>query len=125
MPKTVAHFPLARLRRTRKSAALRDLVREHELSVNDLILPMFIQAGKDSASTIPSMPGVERLSVDRLVKRAVEIHELGIPAICLFPYTAQEQRTEDCAEAWSADNLSNTAIRAIKAEVPEDRKSVV
>lgn len=119
MPKTVAPFPLARLRRTRKSAALRDLVRENELSVNDLILPMFVQAGTDCATPIPSMPGVERLSVDRLVKRAVEIHALGIPAICLFPYTAQEQRTEDCAEAWSPDNLSNTAIRAIKAEVPE------
>jgi porphobilinogen synthase len=65
------------------------------------------------------MPGVTRKTVDRVVKAAVEAHALGIPAICLFPYTALEQRTEDCAEAWSDDNLTNTAIRAIKDACPE------
>jgi len=119
MPKSVAPFPMTRLRRTRKMGALRDLVRENELSVNDLIWPVFIRDGHDDETPIPSMPGVSRLTIDRLVAKAAEAYALGIPAICLFPYTSQEARTQDCAQAWSADNLSNTAIRAIKDRVPE------
>ncbi len=119
MPKSIAPFPMTRLRRTRKMGALRDLVRENELSVNDLIWPVFIREGHDDETPIPSMPGVSRLTIDRLVAKAAEAYALGIPAICLFPYTSQEARTEDCAQAWSADNLSNTAIRAIKDRVPE------
>ncbi|MGC8202402.1 porphobilinogen synthase [Aliiroseovarius sp. PTFE2010] len=119
MPKSIAPFPMTRLRRTRKMGALRDLVRENELSVNDLIWPVFIREGHDDETPIPSMPGVSRLTIDRLVAKAAEAYALGIPAICLFPYTSQEARTLDCAQAWSADNLSNTAIRAIKDRVPE------
>ena len=65
------------------------------------------------------MPGVNRLSVDLVVKAAEEAATLGIPAICLFPYTDPALKTDDCAEAWNPDNLTNRAIRAIKAAVPE------
>ncbi|AJE47253.1 porphobilinogen synthase [Celeribacter indicus] len=119
MTRTTAPFPLTRLRRTRKMEALRGLVRENHLSVADLIWPVFVREGEDDATPIPSMPGVERLTIDRLVRAAVAAHEAGIPAICLFPYIEPELKTEDCAGAWDEDNLVNRAIRAIKAEVPE------
>jgi porphobilinogen synthase len=119
MKPTVAPFPAARLRRTRATPAIRALVRETHLEPSDFIWPVFLMAGRDEETAIPSMPGVTRKTVDRVVKAAVEAHALGIPAICLFPYTALEQRTEDCAEAWSDDNLTNTAIRAIKDACPE------
>ncbi len=119
MPRTPAPFPAARLRRLRRTAALRELVQEHRLSAADLIWPVFVREGEGVAEPIPSMPGVARLSIDRVVDAAREAADLGIPAICLFPYTDPDLRTEDCAEAWSPDNLTNRAIRAIKAAVPE------
>ena len=119
MPPIVAPFPAARPRRTRRTEALRGLVREHSLSVTDLIWPVFVMEGRDEAHDIASMPGVQRLTVDRVVKAAREAARLGIPAICLFPYIEPAKKTEDCAEAWDADNLSNRAIRAIKDAVPE------
>jgi porphobilinogen synthase len=119
MPSTLAPFPSTRLRRLRKSPALRDMVRENSLAPSDFIWPVFLMAGKDAETAIPSMPGVTRKTIDRLVKAAVEARDLGIPAICLFPYTAMEHRTEDCAEAWNPNNLTNTAIRAIKDAAPE------
>ncbi len=119
MTPIVAPFPAARPRRTRASGALRALVRETALSPSDLIWPIFLMAGTDSETPIPSMPGVTRRTVDRAVAAAREARGLGIPALCLFPYTALEHRTEDCAEAWNPDSLSNRAIRAIKEAVPE------
>ncbi len=119
MTRTLAPFPATRLRRLRKSPALRDMVRENSLAPSDFIWPVFLMAGKDEETTISSMPGVTRKTIDRVVKAAVEARDLGIPAICLFPYTAMEHRTEDCAEAWNPDNLTNTAIRAIKDAAPE------
>lgn len=119
MKPTVAPFPAARLRRTRVSPALRALVRESTLSPADLIWPLFVRAGRDLEEPVPSMPGVVRRSVDRVVRAAREAADLSIPAVCIFPYTALEDRTEDCAMAWSPDNLSNRAIRAIKEAVPE------
>ena len=119
MTRTLAPFPATRLRRLRKSPALRAMVRETSLAPSDFIWPVFLMAGKDEETAIPSMPGVTRKTIDRVVKAAVEARDLGIPAICLFPYTAMEHRTEDCAEAWNPDNLTNTAIRAIKDAVPE------
>jgi porphobilinogen synthase len=76
-------------------------------------------AGVDDETPIPSMPGVTRKTVDRIARAAKEAHALGIPAICIFPYTAMDARTEDCAEAWNPDNIANRAIRAIKDAVPE------
>lgn len=119
MPATVAPFPTTRLRRVRKSPALRSMVRENSLSAADFIWPVFLVKGENTRQKIDSMPGVERLSVDLVVEAAREAADLGIPAICLFPYTEQADRTEDCAEAWSPDNLTNRAIRAIKTAVPE------
>ncbi|MGY3436975.1 MULTISPECIES: porphobilinogen synthase [unclassified Marinovum] len=116
---TIAPFPAARFRRTRKSAALRDLVRENTLSPADFIWPIFVRDGEGIEEPVPSMPGVLRRSVDRVADAARAAFDLGIPAICLFPYTDPSLKTEDCAEAWNPDNLSNRATRAIKAAVPE------
>jgi porphobilinogen synthase len=116
---TTGPFPATRFRRLRKSDALRRLSRENELSVNDLIWPVFVMEGQDAEHPIPSMPGVSRLTIDRVVRAAEEAARLGIPAICLFPYTDPALKTEACEEAWNPDNLSNRAVRAIKAAVPE------
>ncbi|MFW8593028.1 porphobilinogen synthase [Cribrihabitans neustonicus] len=118
MKPTVAPFPAARLRRTRSSAAIRDLVRETALTPGDLIWPMFIRAGDGVEEPITSMPGVLRRSVDKAVEAALQAQALGIPAVCLFPYTDPSLKTEDCAEAWNPENLTNRAIRAIKAAAP-------
>ena len=113
-----ASFPAVRARRLRATPALRALVRETRLSAADFIWPVFVQEGKDKATDIPSMPGVSRLSVDLVVKAARDAAGMGIPAICLFPYVEQKLKTEDCADAWSDDNLVNRTIRALKKEVP-------
>ncbi len=118
MKPTVAPFPLARLRRARQSEAIRGLVRENTLTTDDLIWPVFVRDGEGIEEPVPSMPGVIRRSVDKIVEAAKEARDLGIPVICLFPYTDPSLKTEDCAEAWNPDNLSNRATRAIKAEVP-------
>jgi porphobilinogen synthase len=114
-----APTPATRFRRLRRSAALRALAQEHTLSVGDLIWPVFVRDGSNLREPIASMPGVNRLSVDLVVKAAEEAAGLGIPAICLFPYTDPALKTEACEEAWNPDNLANRAIRAIKAAVPE------
>jgi porphobilinogen synthase len=114
-----APSPAARFRRLRRTPALRALSQEHTLSVNDLIWPVFVRDGVAIREPITSMPGVDRLSVDLVVKAAEEAAKLGIPAICLFPYTDAALKTESCEEAWNPDNLANRAIRAIKAAVPE------
>jgi porphobilinogen synthase len=119
MRPTVAPFPTTRLRRTRRMAALRDLTRETTLTVGDLIWPIFIRDGENVEEPVASMPGVVRRSVDLAVKAAEEAAALGIPAICLFPYTDPSLKTELCEEAWNPENLSNRTIRAIKREVPE------
>lgn len=113
-----ASFPNARFRRVRKSAQTRALTRENHLSVDDFIWPVFVCDGENVETPVPSMPGVMRRSVDRIVEAAKEAADLGIPAICLFPYTDPALKTEDCAEAWNPNNLSNRATRAIKAAVP-------
>ena len=112
-------FPSLRFRRTRKNEKIRNLVSETSVSANDFIWPVFICDGNNIEQDVPSMPGVKRRSIDRLVNAASEAFNLGIPAICLFPYTEQSLKTEDCAEAWNPDNLSNKATRAIKKEIPE------
>ena len=112
-------FPSFRFRRTRKNEKIRNLVSETSVSANDFIWPVFICDGNNIEQDVPSMPGVKRRSIDRLVSAASEAFDLGIPAICLFPYTEQSLKTEDCAEAWNPDNLSNKATRAIKNKIPE------
>ncbi|MBT3140527.1 porphobilinogen synthase [Phaeobacter gallaeciensis] len=119
MKPTIAPFPAARPRRTRKSEAIRGLVRENSISVDDLIWPVFVRDGEGIEEPVNSMPGVMRRSVDKIAQAAIEAAALGIPAICLFPYTDASLKTEDCAEAWSPDNLTNKAIRAIKSVAPD------
>lgn len=116
---TTGSFPETRFRRTKRTDALRRMVREASLSVDDLIWPVFLMEGEDAETPVPSMPGVSRLTIDRVVKAAEEAASLGIPAICLFPYIDTSLKTELCEEAWNPDNLSNRATRAIKAAVPE------
>ena len=119
MKPTVAPFPAARPRRLRSAPALRNLVRETTLTSDDLIWPVFVRDGEAIEEPIPAMPGVTRRSIDKVVEAAIEAQALGIPAICLFPYTDPALKTEDCAEAWSPDNLVNRAIRAIKSAAPD------
>ena len=119
MRPTQGPYPTTRLRRVRQSPAIRALVAQNTLTGNDLIWPVFVRDGERVEEPVPSMPGVVRRSVDRVVEAAQEAADLGIPAICLFPYTSAENRTSDCAEAWNPENLSNRATRAIKDAVPE------
>ncbi|MFZ1726288.1 MAG: porphobilinogen synthase [Albidovulum sp.] len=119
MTPTIADFPATRFRRLRRSAALRDLVQENRLSVKGLIWPLFVTDVAGADVEIPSMPGVSRLTVEGAVKTADTAARLGIPAICLFPYTDTALKTPSCEEAWNPDNLSNRAVRAIKAAVPD------
>ncbi len=114
-----APTPINRFRRLRKSAALRALVQENTLTVGDLIWPVFVRDGVGISEPIASMPGVNRMSVDKVVEAAREAASLGIPAICIFPYTDPSLKTDACEEAWNPDNLANRAIRAIKAAVPD------
>jgi porphobilinogen synthase len=113
-----APFPTTRFRRLRRSGALRALVQENTLTTGDLIWPVFLCDGTNQRQPVVSMPGVERLSLEHVVEAAAQAHDLGIPAICLFPYTDPALKTADCREAWNPENLTNRAIRAIKAQVP-------
>jgi porphobilinogen synthase len=114
-----APFPASRFRRLRRTAALRDLVAEERLSVKDLIWPVFVTDVPGADVEVASMPGVTRRTVEDTVRAAEEAARLGIPAICLFPYTDPTLRTEGCEEAWNPKNITNRTIRAIKAAVPE------
>ena len=116
---TYAAFPALRLRRTRSSAWSRALVAENRLSAADLIWPVFVTAGEGVEEPIASLPGVSRWSVDRIVDRAREAHDLGIPCLALFPNTPAELRSDDGREAINPDNLMCRAIGAIKDAVPE------
>jgi len=112
-------FPSTRLRRLRRTAALRDLAQEHRLSVKDLIWPIFITDVPGADVEISSMPGVVRRTSDGAVRAAQEAASLGIPALCLFPYTDPAVKTESCEMAWDPENFVNSVIRRLKAEVPE------
>ena len=112
-------FPASRPRRLRRDDATRRLVRENGLSVNDLIQPVFVIEGHDHSEPVPSMPGVERLTLDRLQAEAAELERLGVPAIALFPVTPAAAKSDDAAEAWNPEGLAQRAVRAIKARTPE------
>ena len=113
-PTAAGQYPLTRPRRTRQSGWSRRLVAENTLSPSDLIWPLFVAEGKNKRSEIPSMPGVERLSVDLVVAAAEQALALGIPAIALFPYTDPNKRTDDGREALNPDNLVCRATRAVR-----------
>ncbi|HEY9080803.1 porphobilinogen synthase [Magnetovibrio sp.] len=107
-------FPNVRMRRNRAHSWSRRLVRENALSPNDLIWPLFIIDGESQRQAVSSMPGVERLSIDLIVKAAGDAKALGIPAIAVFPNTAPADKTPDAKEALNADNMVCRAVRAIK-----------
>ncbi|WP_309753287.1 porphobilinogen synthase [Novosphingobium sp.] len=107
-------FPATRLRRTRASAWSRALHRETVLTPADLIWPLFVTQGSGVEDPIASLPGVSRWSVDRIVQRAREAIDLGIPCLALFPNTQADRRSDDGKEALNPDNLMCTAIRAVK-----------
>ena len=112
-------FPATRLRRNRVDDFSRRLVRESVLTPNDLIYPVFVLEGAGQREAVGSMPGIERLSIDLLVKQAREIANLGIPAIALFPVTPQSAKSLLAEEAYNPDGLAQRAVKAIKDAVPE------
>ena len=112
-------FPQVRMRRMRRDTFSRRLMRENTLTVDDLIYPMFILEGENQRETVESMPGIERLSIDLLLKEAAELVALGIPAIALFPVTPTEVKTEDAREAYNPEGLAQRAVRALKQQFPD------
>ncbi|MBI1423836.1 MAG: porphobilinogen synthase [Gammaproteobacteria bacterium] len=106
------------MRRMRRDEFSRRLMRESHLSCDDLIYPMFILEGQNQREAIASMPGVERVSIDILLKEAEQLLNLGIPAVALFPVTPTEKKTEDAAEAYNPDGLAQRAVRALKQALP-------
>ena len=107
------------MRRNRRTAWSRALVRENTLTAHDLIWPVFVIEGQNRTEAVSSMPGVTRYSVDLIIDKVKEAADLGIPAIALFPNTPRERRTEDAREAFNADNIVCQAVRAIRKAVPE------
>ncbi|MBC7958078.1 MAG: porphobilinogen synthase, partial [Cytophagales bacterium] len=112
-------FPASRPRRLRRDEFTRALVRENEVSVNDLILPVFVLAGKNKIQNIDSMPGVQRLSLDQLLPVADECVRLGIPVMALFPVIDPKIKTEDGAEALNPQGLVPKVVRELKKRFPE------
>jgi porphobilinogen synthase len=112
-------FPNTRMRRLRKQDFTRKLVAENQLTASDLIYPMFVLEGTNQRETVPSMPGVERLSIDLLVKEAHELVALGIPAIALFPVTPMQAKSLCASEAFNPQGLAQKAVRAIKQAIPD------
>ena len=111
--------PYIRMRRTRQSDWVRAMVCENSLAASDLIWPLFVIEGEKKREAIPSMPGVERLSIDLLVEQVAQAKELGIPAIALFPNTPSELRDNEASEAINPENLVCRTVRAIKKQVPD------
>jgi len=112
-------FPRTRMRRNRRHDWSRRLMRENTLTADDLIWPVFVREGSGAREAVPSMPGVERLSVDLLVEAAQEAAELGVPAIALFPVVDVEKKTDSAEEAWNPENLVCRATRALAEHVPQ------
>jgi len=119
MPITTGFFPNIRMRRMRRNDFSRRLMRENVLTVNDLIYPVFVIEGSNKREKIASMPGVERLTIDLLVQEAIEIADLGVPAMALFPVVGEAKKSDLAEEAYNPEGLAQRAIRAIKQAVPE------
>ena len=118
MINSAPRFPSTRMRRSRRTPWLRDLVREHTLTVADLIWPIFVIEGQEKVEPISSMPGVSRLSIDVAVEKSKEAADLGIPMIALFPHIDPALRNDTASEALNSANIVCRAVRAIKKAVP-------
>ncbi len=112
-------FPQRRMRRMRRDDFSRGLMRETTLTVNDLIYPVFVIEGSGKRESIASMPGVERVSIDELLKEAADLVKLGVPAMALFPVTPPQQKSEDAREAYNPEGLAQRAVRALKQAFPQ------
>ena len=112
-------FPYTRMRRMRRSDFSRRLMAEYQLTVNDLIFPVFVLEGKNRRETIESMPGIERLSIDLLLDEAKELVKLGVPAIAIFPVTPSDKKSLFAEEAYNDDGLAQRTVRALKEAFPE------
>lgn len=114
-----APFPGTRMRRMRRDAFSRNLMRETILTPADLIYPVFVLEGEGRKESVASMPGVERMSIDLLINEAKHIHGLGVPLMALFPVTPAEAKSEDARESYNPQGLAQRAVRALKQAVPE------
>ncbi len=112
-------YPGTRLRRMRRDDFSRRLMRETQLTVDALIYPMFVIEGRKVRQPVASMPGIERVSVDELVRECETLVRLKVPAIALFPVTPVEKKSLDAREAWNPDGIAQQAVRAVKREFPQ------
>jgi porphobilinogen synthase len=118
-PQTTGTFPARRMRRMRRNKFSRELMAENRLHASDLIYPVFILEGSGKRETVPSMPGVERLSVDLLLEQAVELHQNGLQMMALFPVVDSARKSLLAEESYNPEGLVQTAIRALKKALPE------
>ncbi len=117
--RTQRSMPAIRMRRMRRDDFSRRLMRESRLTADDLIYPLFIIEGKGKREKVDSMPGVERVSIDELLKEAEQLVQLGVPAIALFPVVGEDKKSEDAREAYNPEGLAQRAVRALKQAQPE------
>src|SRR5271168_2874768 len=111
-------FPSTRMRRMRRDEFSRRLMRENHLTVDSLIYPIFVVEGRGDRQPVPSMPGIERLPVDQLLRECEALVRLKIPAIALFPVTPEAKKTLDARESWNPNGIAQAAVRAVKKEFP-------
>ena len=119
MSSSFGQYPARRLRRMRKNEFSRNLMAENQLTVKDLIYPVFVLEGENQKESIASMPGVERKSIDLLLEEAAELVELGVPAIAIFPVTPSDKKSLMAEEAYNPEGLAQRAVRAVKAKFPQ------
>ncbi|MBA6253596.1 MULTISPECIES: porphobilinogen synthase [unclassified Colwellia] len=119
MSNAFGQFPARRMRRMRRDDFSRRLMSENQLTVNDLIYPVFVLDGENQREAIASMPGVERVSIDLLLEEAQELVDLGIPAIAIFPVTPANKKSLMAEEAYNPEGLAQRTVRALKAKFPE------
>ena len=119
MPSFTGSYPYTRPRRMRRDDFSRRLMREHQLTVDDLIYPVFVLEGKNQQEEVASMPGVTRKSIDLLVEEAKQAADLGVPTMAIFPVTPDECKSDGAEEAYNPDGLAQRAVRALKEAVPE------
>ncbi len=116
--KSVSNYPIIRKRRMRRDDFTRRLMRENNLSTDDFIYPMFVLEGTNRRESVPSMPGISRLSLDLLLEEARAIEDLGIPAIALFPVVDADRKSQLAEEAWSPQGLVQRSVNALKKSIP-------
>ena len=114
-----ASYPFSRPRRMRRDSFSRHLMRENLLTSNDLIQPVFVLEGETQTEAVPSMPGVQRMSIDILLEKAARWQQLGIPLVALFPVVGAEKKSDGAEEAWNPDGLAQRAVRALKDALPD------